>query len=91
MPLSFHIGTNRLGQDPEYLHEDPTTATYQCNRDHWVRVSLSHMICAGVFERYPKLQVGAVEHELSWVPYFLDRLDYYYLQTAIGISSYRYK
>ena len=91
IPLSFHIGTNRLGQDPEYLHEDPTTATYQCNRDHWVRVSLSHMIYSGVFERYPKLQVGAVEHELAWVPYFLDRLDYYYLQTAIGINSYRYK
>ena len=41
--------------------------------------------------RYPKLMVGSVEQELSWVPHFLDRLDYNYTQRAIGDSSYRFK
>ena len=43
-------------------------------------MSISHMIFSGVFERYPKLQVGSVEMELSWVPHFLDRVDYNYTQ-----------
>ncbi len=91
MPLSFHIGTNRLGQDPEYRQENWMTVSFQCNRDYWIRMSLCQMIYSGVFERYPKLQIGAVEHELSWIPYFLNRLDYYYTQTALGVNSYRYK
>ena len=49
------------------------------------------MIFSGVFERYPKLQVGAVEHELSWIPHFLDRLDYTYTQRAPNDLWYRYK
>ena len=91
MPLSFHIGTNRLGVDELCPPVDPSTPSYQCNRDHWVRASLAHLIYTGVFERYPELRVGAVEHELGWIPYFMERLDYYYTQTAIGINSYRYE
>ena len=90
MPLSLHIGTNRLGVDDMCPPVDPSTPSYQCNRDHWPRASLAHMIYTGVFERYPKLQVGSVEHELGWIPYYMERLDYYYTQTAVGINSYRY-
>ena len=61
------------------------------NIDHWVRMSLSHMIFSGVFERYPDLRVGSIEMELSWAPHFLDRLDYNYTQRAIGDTSYRFK
>ena len=38
------------------------------------------MIYSGVFEQYPKLQVGAVEYALSWAPHFIDRMDYDYTQ-----------
>jgi hypothetical protein len=47
-----------------------------------VRVSLGHLIFTGVFERYPRLRVGSVEHEQSGVPHFLERLDYTYTQRA---------
>ena len=43
-------------------------------------MSLTDIIFSGAFERYPKLQVGSVEHELSWVPHFLDRMNYTYSQ-----------
>ena len=49
-----------------------------------MRVSLTRMIFAGLFERYPKLQVGAIEHELAWAPHFLERIDYSYTQRAAG-------
>ena len=84
MPLSLHVGTNRPGVGDELdnvIQNLIATATYRANLDYWVRMSLGSIIYSGVFERYPKLQVGSVEHDLSWVPYFLDRIDYTYTQT----------
>ena len=49
------------------------------------------MIFTGVFERHPKLQIGAVEMELSWVPHFLDRIDYTYNQRQVEFTPYRFK
>jgi predicted TIM-barrel fold metal-dependent hydrolase len=84
MPLGLHIATNRPG--PDQLHGfqnvDTLTPAFLTNTDHWVRMSLADMIFAGVFERYPQLRVGTVEQELSWIPHFLDRLDYTYTQRA---------
>jgi predicted TIM-barrel fold metal-dependent hydrolase len=48
------------------------------------------MLFAGVFERYPQLQVAAVEFELSWVPYFLRMIDYVYLERQQQ-ATYRFK
>ena len=92
MPLSLHIGTNRPGSGQEFQDLDSASTCFMANVDHWVRMSLGHMILNGVFERYPKLQVGSVEMELSWVPHFLDRMDYNYTQRGVGIAgSYRLK
>jgi len=82
MPLSLHLATNRPGPGQEFATQDQLSEAFQTNVDHWVRMSLAHIVFGGVFERHPKLQVGAVEHELSWVPHFLDRMDYTYTQRA---------
>ncbi len=88
MPLGLHIVTNRIGPGQQNWVKEGTNLrvkpSYLANSDHWVRVSLSDMIFSGVFERYPKLQVGSVEMELSWIPHFLDRIDYQYSQRANG-------
>ena len=78
MPLSLHLGTNRSVVVSMFSAE--VGAAFYTNVDHWVRMSLAYMIFSGVFERYPKLQVGSIEMELSWAPHFLDRLDYNYTQ-----------
>lgn len=91
MPLSLHITTNRPGPGQQYMDLPTAKLSFFCNTDHWVRMSLSDMIYSGVFERYPKLMVGSVEQELSWVPHFLDRLDYNYTQRAPRPDSYRFK
>ena len=89
MPLSLHIGTNRVSPGDPFIDVETVGPAAFTNVDYWVRMSLSHMIFSGVFERYPKLQVGSVEMELSWAPHFLDRLDYNYTQRApTGIGEW---
>jgi predicted TIM-barrel fold metal-dependent hydrolase len=91
MPLSLHIATNRPAPQQAWEEFRVIKPALFANADHWVRVSLGHMIFSGVFERYPRLHVGSVEHELSWVPHFLERLDYTYTQRARREGWQRFK
>src|SRR6266487_4575818 len=91
MPLSLHIATNRPSPGLPLDDNRAVRASLLANADHWVRVSLGHLIFTGVFERYPRLRVGSAEHEVSWAPHFLDRLDYTYTQRARRDGWYRFK
>ena len=83
MPLSLHLATNRLGcGEADWTRPDDLRPAMITNVDHHVRMSLADMIYSGVFEEYPKLQVGAVEFALSWAPHFIDRMDYDYTQRS---------
>ncbi len=90
MPISLHVATNRPGPGQEQGFGTPgVTAAFIGSVDHWMRMSLSHIIYAGVFERYPKLMVGSIEAALSWIPHFLDRLDYMYTQRPLRPGWYK--
>ena len=93
MPISLHLGTNRPGPGEESRTFDlwSQRRSFHLNSDHWMRICITDMIYGCVFERHPRLQVIAVEHELSWVPYYLDRLEDSYNQRAKGIEGYRFK
>ena len=95
MPLSLHIGTNRPGESSQFapsVDVDAMKPAYITNIDHWVRMSLADIIFSGIFERYPKLHIGSVEQEISWVPHFLNRLDYTYTQRLKEFrGEYRFK
>ncbi len=88
MPLSLHVGTVRWrpGMDLNIANAFPFR-----NRDSEVRDAISPMILSGVFERYPQLIVGSVEFEVSWAPYYMQDMDYYYKQRATGVMSRRFK
>ncbi len=88
MPLSFHAATNRF---KTYLSKNNTPLSNLVNVDHWVRMSLADMTLSGVFEKHPKLRVGAVEHELGWIPHFLSRLDFVYTQFPQPDNAVRFK
>jgi len=87
MPLSLHTGTRRWR--PGADGADPTLVDIveRTNKEHDVRIALAAMIFGGVFERYPRLKVGAVEFEVAWVPYFLARMDNLYTEQALGVTG----
>ena len=92
MPLSLHLATNRFGSgEGDGNRPGGGRVGISPNADFFVRVSLADMILSGVFERFPNLQVGAVEHELGWVPFFLSRVDYTYDQRGFAREGYRFK
>jgi predicted TIM-barrel fold metal-dependent hydrolase len=91
MPLSLHIATFRPASGVAYEDNRSARPALIANWDRYMKVSLAHMILSGVFERYPRLRVGSVEHELGWVPFFLDRLDYTYTQRAQRPWWHRFK
>jgi predicted TIM-barrel fold metal-dependent hydrolase len=82
MPLSFHVATDRAdprqGAGAFRLDVKDVPPSVFVNPDFQVRQALAELIYAGVFERYPNLKIGSVEHELAWIPFFLERLDYTY-------------
>lgn len=87
LPLSLHAISNRSRQ----FTATSTKISYLINMDYWVRLSIADMTLSGVFERYPRLQVGSVEHELSWVPHFVERMDYGYTQRPATDRAHRFK
>jgi predicted TIM-barrel fold metal-dependent hydrolase len=90
-PISLHIATNRPTPYSDTESNRTSRASLLANADYWVRVALGHLILEGVLERYPRLRVGSAEHEIAWVPYFLDRLDYTYTQRARRAHWVRYR
>jgi predicted TIM-barrel fold metal-dependent hydrolase len=90
VPLSLHIGTYRASPDrqtapviPGSQSATPKPAqTSFATADHWVRQALGDLIFSGVFERHPRLRVVSAEHEVGWLPFFVERMDYTYTQRA---------
>ena len=87
IPLLLHVATMRGGIPGSEFTTDinQLTAAGLANSDYWVRYSLTAMIFAGVFDRYPRLKVGSVEHETAWVPHWLRQMDFTYQERpALG-------
>ena len=87
MPLLLHVATMRGGIPGSEFTIDinQLTAAGLANSDYWMRYSLTAMIFAGVFDRYPRLKVGSVEHETAWVPHWLRQMDFTYRERpALG-------
>ena len=88
MPLLLHIGTPRGGiPGCEFtMNLGELTGAGRSTTDYWVRYSLSAMIFAGVFDRYPRLRVGSVEHE-SRVAASLAEADGLHVSGAAGVHQ----
>ena len=103
MPLHLHVGTVRYDRDMTWDRSPPsglkdyaaavdkmTWICHEVQRETWVRRAVTAMMFTGVFERYPKFQVGIVEHELSWIPHFLYMMDAVYKERQMFVT-HRFK
>jgi len=91
MPLLLHVATPRYGIPGNEFTIDATetTGAGRSTTDYWVRYSLSAMVFAGVFDRYPRLKVGSVEHETSWIPHWLRQMDFTYLERPVYAKGWK--
>ena len=91
MPLLLHIATNRSGVPGCEFTMDVSelTGAGRSTTDHWVRYSLSAMLFAGVFDRYPRLKVGSVEHETAWIPHWLKQMDFTYIERPVFTKGWK--
>jgi predicted TIM-barrel fold metal-dependent hydrolase len=91
MPLLLHIATNRAGiPGCEFtVNIGELTGAGRSTTDHWVRYSLGAMLFAGVFDRYPRLKVGSVEHETAWIPHWLKQMDFTYRERPVFTKGWK--
>jgi predicted TIM-barrel fold metal-dependent hydrolase len=91
MPLLLHIATPRNGVPGcEFtMNVGELTGAGRSTTDHWVRYSLSAMLFAGVFDRYPRLKVGSVEHETAWIPHWLKQMDFTYRERPVFTKGWK--
>jgi len=91
MPLLLHIGTPRGGVPGcEFtMNLGELTGAGRSTTDYWVRYSLSAMLFAGVFDRYPGLRIGSVEHEAAWIPHWLKQMDFTYVERPVFTKGWK--
>ncbi len=90
-PLLLHIGTPRCGVPANEFTMDVTelTGAGRSTTDYWVRYSLGSMLFAGVFDRFPGLKIGSVEHEASWIPHWLQQMDFTYVERPVFTKGWK--
>jgi predicted TIM-barrel fold metal-dependent hydrolase len=90
-PLLLHIGTPRGGVPGcEFtMNLSELSGAGRASTDHWVRYSLGAMLFAGVFDRYPGLKIGSVEHEAAWIPHWLKQMDFTYRERPVFTKGWK--
>ena len=68
-------------KEPEGEKRPPTDFVQRFARQaphHSGSVEISQLIIAGVFDRFPKLQIYWAENNVGWLPYFCEQIDHEY-------------
>jgi predicted TIM-barrel fold metal-dependent hydrolase len=99
IPLLLHIGA--MGPNiegctfsPNLSRPERQTVPLPAERatmDYWIRHSLACMLFSGVFDRYPGVKVGTVEHELAWIPHWLAQMDFVYVERPAMLRGWKSK
>ena len=88
MTWGFHEGTGAWYSHMNALYGE--NRFYRHVASHWIEMqqALIAMIIGGVFEFHPKLRVGFLEAQNSWVPGLLSRIEWDYPQYRDSHAPY---
>lgn len=86
--MGFHEGTGAAYSHMNTLYGE--NRFYRHVASHWIEMqqTMIAMLIAGVFEFYPKLRVGYLEAQNSWVPGILTRIEWDYPQYRDSHAPY---
>lgn len=86
--MGFHEGTGARYSGITDLYGE--NRFYRHVASHWIEMqqALIALLIAGVFEFYPKLRVGFLEAQNSWVPGILTRIEWDYPQYRDSHAPY---
>jgi len=98
MPIAFHVVVRDRQWFRQWLRKDPSDGLFGfAFLAIDVMAAFTQMLCAGMFERYPRLRCAVLEAGSNWIAAWLDRLDHKYRvmahQTPIRMepSAYFYR
>ena len=111
MPLVVHTGfPTKVGsretplfnypKEPQGEQRPPTDFVQRFARQaphHSGSVEASQLIVAGVFDRFPKLQIYWAENNVGWLPYFGEQIDkeyetnHFWAEKKMGLSRLKRK
>jgi uncharacterized protein len=98
MPIAFHVVVRDRQWFRQWLRKDPSDGLFGfAFLAIDVMAAFTQMLCAGMFERYPRLKCAVLEAGSNWIAAWLDRLDHKYRvmahQTPIRMepSAYFYR
>ncbi|MBT7759208.1 MAG: amidohydrolase family protein [Rhodospirillaceae bacterium] len=86
--LGFHEGTGAAYSHMNVLYGE--NRFYRHVASHWIEMqqTMIALLIGGVFEFYPKLRVGFLEAQNSWVPGLLTRIEWDYPQYRDSHAPY---
>ena len=75
IPLSLHVGINNGLQRIMGYDRTPSRTITQSLPPIYMAECVSSWILPGTFDRHPGMQVLLAESGVTWIPYYVDRLD----------------
>ena len=75
IPLHLHVGTNNGLQRIMHYDRTPSRTIYQSLPPIYMAECVSAWILPGTFDRHPGMKVLLAESGVTWIPYYVDRLD----------------
>jgi predicted TIM-barrel fold metal-dependent hydrolase len=75
MPLHLHVGSNNGLERVQNYDPTPSTGIFMSLPPLYMAEALGCFILGGVLERFPALHIVLVESGLTWIGYYLERLD----------------
>ena len=85
MPITLHLATGRRKTSIQAAVDgdfEGLGGVYLATRTEIMDVLADEFIWGGIFDRYPALQIVCSEFEISWIPFFIAKMDE--MQFAMG-------